>query len=101
VKRTLPATLKDLARVMPEAAGLRCSGSTALELAYVAAGRLDGFWQREASVLDLAAGTLVASEAGALVEGIRNGQKPLEDGAILCANNQLFSALAKTIRKAD
>lgn len=100
-KRTLPATLKDLARVMPEAAGLRCSGSTALELAYVAAGRLDGFWQREASVLDLAAGSLVASEAGALIEGIRNGQKPLEDGALLCANNQLFSALAKVIRTTE
>jgi myo-inositol-1(or 4)-monophosphatase len=101
VKRTLPATMKDLARVMPECSGLRCSGSTALDLAYVAAGRLDGFWQREASVMDLAAGTLIASEAGALIEGVRAGQKPLEDGAILCANNQLFAALAKVIRSTD
>ena len=100
-KRTLPATVKDLARVMAECAGLRASGSTALELAYVAAGRLDGFWQREATLLDLAAGSLVASEAGALIEGVRPGQKPLEDGAILCANNQLFSVLAKTLRATD
>ena len=101
VKRTLPATLKDMARVMPECAGLRASGAISLDLAYVAAGRLDGAWAREASMLDLAAGLLVASEAGALTEGVRAGQKPLEDGAILCANNQLFSALAKVIRTTD
>ncbi|SHI04866.1 inositol monophosphatase family protein [Marivita hallyeonensis] len=101
VKRTLPATLKDMARVMPECAGLRASGSAALDLAYVASGRFDGFWQREATVIDLAAGMLIASEAGALIEGIRSGQKPLEDGAILSANNQLFSALAKVIRTTD
>ncbi|MFP7571935.1 inositol monophosphatase family protein [Marivita sp. S2033] len=101
VKRTLPATLKDLARVMPECSGLRASGSAALDLAYVAAGRLEGFWQREAKVWELAAGLLVASEAGALIEGVRNGQKPLEDGTVLAANNQVFSALASTIRGTD
>jgi myo-inositol-1(or 4)-monophosphatase len=101
VKRTLPATLKDMARVMPECSGLRASGCAALDLSYVAAGRLDGFWQREAAVADIAAGMLIASEAGALIEGVRSGQKPLEDGAILCANNQLFSTLAKTIRSTD
>ncbi len=101
VKRTLPATLRDLARVMPECSGMRASGSSALDLAYVAAGRLDGFWQREGAVTELAAGMLIASEAGALVEGVRSGQKPLEDGAILCANNQVFAALAKVIRSTD
>jgi len=101
VKRTLPASLKDLARVMPECSGLRASGSTALDLAYVAAGRFDGFWQREAKLADMAAGLLIAAEAGALVEGVRPGQDPLRDGAVLCANNQLFSALAKVIRTAD
>lgn len=98
VKRTLPATLKDLARVMPECSGLRSSGSTALDLAYVAAGRIDGHWQREAKLVDLAAGLLIAAEAGALVEGVRAGQKPLEDRTVLCANNQIFPALAKVIR---
>jgi len=101
VKRTLPATMKDMARLMPECAGMRASGTTSLDLAYVASGRLDGFWQREASVLDLAAGTLIASEAGALIEGIRTGQQPLEDGAILCANNHVFNAFAKVIRTTD
>lgn len=100
-KRTLPATLKDLARIMPECTGLRASGSSALDLAYVASGRLDGFWQREGARTDLAAGLLIASEAGALVEGLRPGQMPLEDGAVLCANNQMFAELAKVIRTTD
>ena len=43
----------------------------------------------------------IYDEAGALVEGVRSGQKPLEDGAILCANNQVFAALAKVIRSTD
>ena len=77
------------------------SGSSALDLAYVAAGRFDGFWQREGAVTDLAAGLLIASEAGALVEGVRPGQVPLEDGSVLCANNQIFAALAKVIRTTD
>ena len=101
VKRTLPATLKDLARVMPECSGLRASGSTALDLAYIAAGRIDGFWQREGSLIDLAAGLLIAAEAGALIEGVREGQVPLEHGAVICANNQIFGALAKVLRSAD
>ena len=100
-KRTLPATMKDLARVMPECSGLRSSGCTSLDLAYVAAGRLDGFWQREADIWSLAAGYLVASEAGALIEGVRPGQDPFDDGAILCANNEVFAPLAKVIRTAD
>jgi myo-inositol-1(or 4)-monophosphatase len=62
---------------------------------------LDGFWQREGARTDLAAGLLIASEAGALVEGLRPGQMPLEDGAVLCANNQMFAELAKVIRTTD
>ncbi|MCL3881001.1 inositol monophosphatase family protein [Marivita sp. GX14005] len=101
VKRTLPATMKDLARVMPECSGLRASGSVPLDLAYLAAGRLDGLWMREAKLWELAAATLIASEAGALIEGVREGQVPLEDGTVLAANNQVFDAFAKVIRSAD
>ena len=62
-KRTLPATLKDLARLMPECAGVRRWGAASLDLAYVAAGRYDGYWERELQIWDLAAGALIASEA--------------------------------------
>ncbi|MBE9639387.1 inositol monophosphatase family protein [Salipiger mangrovisoli] len=98
-KKTLPATLKDLARLMPECAGVRRWGSAALDLAYVAAGRYDGYWERELNIWDIAAGGLIASEAGALVEGIREDQDPYEAGAILCASNNIFDPFAKTIRE--
>ena len=97
-KRTLPATLQDLARLMPECAGVRRWGSAALDLAYVAAGRYDGFWERELQVWDLAAGMLIATEAGAMVGPIRDGHDPLEHGDILAANGALFDHFAGIIR---
>lgn len=97
-KRTLPAMLKDLARVMPECAGVRRFGSAALDLCYVAAGRYEGYWERELQIWDTAAGYLIAKEAGALVEGIREGQEPLDSGSILCANNDIFKGFAKLLR---
>ncbi len=99
-KRTLPATLKDLARLMPECAGVRRFGSAALDLAYVAAGRYDGYWERELNLWDIAAGVLIVREAGGLLEGVRDGQNPMESGSLLCANGQLFDPLAKLIRAA-
>ncbi|WP_353475305.1 inositol monophosphatase family protein [Salipiger sp. H15] len=98
-KKTLPATLKDLARLMPECAGVRRWGSAALDLAYVAAGRYDGYWERELSIWDIAAGGLIASEAGALVDGIREGHDPHETGSILCASSNIFDPFAKVIRE--
>jgi myo-inositol-1(or 4)-monophosphatase len=97
-KRTLPATLKDLARLMPECAGVRRFGSAALDLAYVAAGRYDGYWERELNLYDVAAGYLIAKEAGALIEGVREDQDPLASGSLLCANNDIFKAFAKVLR---
>ncbi|GGB06107.1 inositol monophosphatase family protein [Allosediminivita pacifica] len=97
-KHTLPATLRDLAKIMPECAGVRRFGSAALDLAYVAAGRYDGYWERELNLWDVAAGYLIAKEAGALIDGMREDQDPLESGSILCASNQLFDRMAKTLR---
>ncbi len=98
-KNTLPATLKDFAKLMPECAGVRRWGAASLDLAYVAAGRFDGYWERELNIWDIAAGGLIASEAGALVEGIREDQDPYETGSILCASNNIFDPFAKTIRE--
>jgi myo-inositol-1(or 4)-monophosphatase len=96
-KSTLPATLKDLGRLMPGCAGVRRWGAASLDLAYVAAGRFDGYWERELSAWDIAAGVLLVKEAGGLVEGLREGTDPL-DGALIAANDGLFKALADTIR---
>ncbi|MDA7426359.1 inositol monophosphatase family protein [Thalassococcus lentus] len=99
-KRTLPATLKDLARLMPECAGVRRWGAASLDLAYVAAGRYDGYWERELNIWDIAAGYLIAKEAGALIEGVRADQDPLESGSLLCANGALFDPMVKILRDA-
>ena len=97
-KSTLPATLQDLARLMPVCAGVRRWGAAALDLAYVAAGRYDGFWERELQPWDIAAGILLVKEAGGFVEPIRMGDDILAKGAMICGNEGLFAAFAKTIR---
>jgi myo-inositol-1(or 4)-monophosphatase len=89
--------LQDLGRLMPACAGVRRWGAAALDLAYVAAGRYDGYWERELSAWDVAAGILLVKEAGGLVEGLRKGTPPL-DGALIAANDGLFDAFAGVIR---
>ncbi|WP_323785575.1 inositol monophosphatase family protein [Thalassovita sp.] len=97
-KKTLPATLQDLARIMPECAGVRRWGSAALDLAYVASGRYDGFWERELNIWDIAAGTLIVAEAGGMVGAIRDGHEPLQDGDIVTANGALFEKFSELVR---
>ncbi len=94
----LPATLQDLARLLPACAGVRRFGSAALDLAYVAAGRYDGFWERRLNAWDLAAGLLIVTEAGGLVDTIAPDGNVLEDGEVLCASEPIFAQFAKAIR---
>ncbi|MCQ0968969.1 inositol monophosphatase (plasmid) [Paracoccus sp. TK19116] len=97
---TLPATLKDLARLMPLTAGVRRWGAAALDLAYVAAGRYDGYWERGISTWDIAAGVLLVREAGGFVEPLR-GDGPAQDSpAIIAANATIWDNFAKVIREA-
>ena len=79
----LPATLQDLARIMPSVAGVRRFGAAALDLAYVAAGRYDGYWERGLHSWDIAAGVLIAKEAGALVESLEGDEAPHESGSLI------------------
>jgi len=94
----LPATLKDLARVLPAAAGVRRYGAASLDLAYVAAGRYDGFWERRLKIWDMAAGILLVKEAGGLVEAIDPAGDVLLDCEVLCSNEPLFDKFAKMVR---
>ncbi|CAM8634758.1 SuhB Archaeal fructose-1,6-bisphosphatase and related enzymes of inositol monophosphatase family [Paracoccaceae bacterium] len=99
-KKTLPAMLADLARLMPACAGVRRWGAASLDLAYVAAGRFDGYWERELQPWDIAAGLLLVKEAGGLVGPVREGDDILGRGAVLCANEPLFEGFGKIIRNA-
>ncbi len=94
----LPETLKDLGRLLPVCAGVRRWGAAALDLAYVAAGRYDGFWERRLNAWDMAAGLLIVREAGGLAEPIRKGGDILTDGEIICANEPLFEGFARIVR---
>ncbi|WP_298497620.1 inositol monophosphatase family protein [uncultured Maritimibacter sp.] len=94
----LPETLKDLARIMPTCAGVRRWGAAALDLAYVAAGRYEGFWERRLNPWDIGAGLLIVKEAGGLVEALDPTEDPLVSGEIIAANEQIFDKFAKTVR---
>ena len=97
-KKTLPAMLGDLARLMPGCAGVRRWGAAALDLAYVAAGRYDGYWERELQAWDIAAGLILVREAGGMLAPVREGGDILADGAVIAANDPLFAPLCKIIR---
>ena len=94
----LPDTLKDLGRLLPVCAGVRRFGAAALDLAYVAAGRYDGFWERRLKPWDLAAGVIIVKEAGGLVEPMNPAGNIVEDGEIVCANESIFSGFSKIVR---
>lgn len=95
----LPETLQDLARILPTCAGVRRFGSAALDLAYVAAGRYDGFWERRLNSWDMAAGLVIVREAGGLVEPLRKGGNIIEDGEVICSNEPIFDKFSKIIRQ--
>ena len=94
----LPATLQDLAQLLPACAGVRRWGAAALDLAYVAAGRYDGFWERRLNAWDMAAGLVIVREAGGLVEPLTPGGDILASGEVVAANEAIFTQFAKVLR---
>jgi myo-inositol-1(or 4)-monophosphatase len=84
-------------RIMPKIGNIRCSGSAALDLAYVAAGRLDAFLELKMKPWDTAAGSLLVKEAGGLVADWQGEEKFLENGAIIATTPKLLSLLLKLI----
>ena len=94
----LPTALRDLAALLPSCAGVRRWGTASLDLTYVAAGRYDGFWERDLKIWDTAAGIVIAREAGAIVEGIDPEQSAEKTGDVICAPAIQFEAFANMIR---
>jgi len=90
----------DLRRLLPHCAGMRRMGSAALDLAYVAAGRLDGFWERKLQLWDIAAGLVLAREAGLRVEGWTAAERPEDSGSVVTSTTALFESFAGLVRGA-
>jgi myo-inositol-1(or 4)-monophosphatase len=91
--------LIEMRHVMAEVAGVRRMGAAALDLAYVAAGRLDGFWESGLSPWDMAAGILMIREAGGFVSDADGGTDMLDKGSIVAGNEIIQKTLLQTIRK--
>ncbi|RWH80374.1 MAG: inositol monophosphatase [Mesorhizobium sp.] len=91
--------LVELRNVMAEVSGVRRLGSASLDLAYVAAGRMDGFWETGLSAWDVAAGILLIREAGGFISDFAGGQNMLDGGSIVVGNEIIQRALLKTVRK--
>ena len=94
----LDAYLAMFRALFPDAAGIRRAGAAALDLAYVAAGRLDGFWEIGLSPWDTAAGALLVLEAGGMVSDFAGGGDYLESGNVVCAGPKLHAAMLAAIR---
>jgi len=90
--------LQELAKIMPAVSGVRRFGAAALDLAWVAAGRFDGFWERGLSPWDVAAGLLLIREAGGYVTDIDGGEASPESGHIVAGNEAIHRQLLTLLR---
>jgi len=91
------AYVHSLQTLIPQCGDIRRAGAATLDLAYVAAGRLDGFWELGLKPWDLAAGTLLIKEAGGLVCDIHGGENYLKTGNIVAASPKILKLLLKAI----
>ncbi len=86
-------------RVFQESAGIRRAGACALDLAYIACGRLDGFWEYNLKPWDIAAGSLLVSEAGGFVTDMQGHHDFLKSGEVVAANAKIHATLLSKINK--
>lgn len=95
----LDSALKMLKELLPRTSGIRRPGAAALDLAYVACGRFDGFWETGLKPWDMAGGCLLIREAGGLVSGLDNGPGYLDNGNIIAGNPYIHPLLLNIARK--
>lgn len=86
-----------LRAAMVSSAGIRRPGSAALDLCYVAAGRVDGFWELGLSKWDIAAGALLIREAGGRISDFSGSDRYLESGNVVAGNPKVYAALSKLL----
>ena len=90
--------IKEMEEIIPEVSGIRRSGSAALDLAWVAAGRYDAYWETGLSLWDIAAGIIIIREAGGVVTGIDGSEKDLYNGNVIAGNDKIHENLLKKIK---
>jgi myo-inositol-1(or 4)-monophosphatase len=91
--------LVELRHVMGEVAGVRRFGSASLDLAYVAAGRLDGFWEMGLAPWDMAAGLILIREAGGFVSDFKGGNDMMDDGSVVAGNELIRKQLIEVANR--
>ena len=89
---------REMTAIQDKVAGLRRFGAASLDLAFVAAGRLDGYWERNLQAWDVAAGMLMIREAGGTVSGIQGSDDPLKTGHIVAGNEAIHRELVKILK---
>jgi myo-inositol-1(or 4)-monophosphatase len=92
--------LKELHQISQKVAGVRRFGSAALDLAWVAAGRYDGYWERDLNAWDVAAGVLLVTEAGGKVTDADGGDAMLKDGSVCAGNLDIHPLVLERLRAA-
>ncbi|HEB83080.1 MAG TPA: inositol monophosphatase [Gammaproteobacteria bacterium] len=95
----LDTYLETMKALMQKTAGIRRPGSAALDLAWLAAGRIDGFWEFNLKAWDIAAGALIVREAGGIVSDFENKGNYLESGDIIAAAPKVFPEMLKIIQE--
>ncbi len=96
-KDNVDGYLQMLKAVMNESAGIRRPGSAALDLSYVAAGRVDGFWELGLNIWDIAAGALLIREAGGRISDFEGGDGFLDSGNVVAGSPKIYAALSKLL----
>jgi len=94
-----PALVEVFAYFLKKARGMRRLGSAALDLAYVACGRFDVYYETSLNAWDIAGGILLVQEAGGRVSDFQGGQRMLDTGYLISANSRAFPAATSVIRK--
>lgn len=92
--------MREITSLQTKVAGLRRFGAASLDLAFVAAGRLDAYWERDLQPWDIAAGLIMVREAGGTVTGITGQDDALTTGHVLCGNETIHGEMAKLIKAA-
>lgn len=98
IKAHLDAYMDMLKTLTATCRAMRRAGSAALDLAYVAAGRVDGFWEFALSPWDIAAGTVIVREAGGFVGSPSGGDQFMDSGNIVAANSKVFKLMVQHLR---